>query len=191
MSSISREPVASGFSRKIRWHYPPDWITIIDVRRSNTARRTTRGLEVFMIGPFFAILVTQAVVSAPVAPQSTAPQQPAAIQEATAQPWPPAGVARIGGGVVSPAILKEAKPRYTAEAMKAKIQGWVEVEAVIETDGTVGEVRVTKSLDKQYGLDDEAVKAVKAWLFKPGTKDGVAVPVLVKIEMSFALRDKR
>ena len=64
----------------------------------------------------------------------------------------------------------------------------VHVEAVIETDGTVGEVRVSRSLDKQFGLDDQAVKTVKEWLFMPAQKDGVAVPVLIEIEMTFTLR---
>jgi TonB family protein len=47
---------------------------------------------------------------------------------------------------------------------------------------------VTRSLDTTYGLDAEAVKAVKQWVFDPGTKDGKAVPVLVQIEMSFSLK---
>lgn len=144
-----------------------------------------------MIGPFLAILVAHAAATAPVTQQATAPQQPAAVQEVVSQPWPPAGVVRSGPGVTSPEIIKETKPRYTPDALNAKIQGFVRVEAVVETDGTIGEVRVIHSLDKKYGLDDEAVKAVKAWRFKPGKKDGVEVPVLVQIEMSFAMRDKR
>jgi protein TonB len=102
--------------------------------------------------------------------------------------WPPAGVTRIGDGVSAPELTYEAKPRYTAAAMDQKIEGIVEVEAVIESDGTVGEVKVVRSLDAEFGLDEEAVKAVKKWLFKPGKKDGVAVPVLVNIEMTFTLR---
>ena len=39
--------------------------------------------------------------------------------------------------------------------------------------------------------DDEPtpyLPAMKKWRFEPGTKDGAAVPVLVVVEMSFALR---
>ena len=75
--------------------------------------------------------------------------------------------------------------------MRAKIQGVIEVEAVVQTDGTVGMVRVVRSLDKEHGLDDQAVRAVKQWRFRPGKRGGVAVPVLVSIELTFALRDKR
>jgi TonB family protein len=62
------------------------------------------------------------------------------------------------------------------------------LEAVVLTDGTVGEVRVVRSLDKQHGLDDEAVKTVKKWRFTPGKKDGSAVPVIVSVEMTFTRR---
>jgi outer membrane biosynthesis protein TonB len=39
-------------------------------------------------------------------------------------------------------------------------------------------------------LDEEAVKAVKEWRFVPGAVDGQQVPMIVSIEMSFALRGK-
>ncbi len=62
------------------------------------------------------------------------------------------------------------------------------LDAVVLKDGTVGEVTVTKSLDKEYGLDDQAVKALKQWQFKPGTKDGKPADVRVSIEVSFTLK---
>ena len=72
--------------------------------------------------------------------------------------------------------------------MKQKVTGFIDMEAVVEIDGTVGEVRVTQSLDSKFGLDDEAVATVKKWVFAPGTEDGVVVPVLVEVRMSFTLR---
>jgi len=103
-------------------------------------------------------------------------------------PWPPEGVYRPGKGVIMPRVTKEAAPRYPVDAMKAKVTGAVLVEAIVQTDGTVGEVRVKRSLDKKYGLDDEAVASVKKWQFVAGTKDGVAVPVMVEVELTFTLR---
>jgi protein TonB len=85
-------------------------------------------------------------------------------------------------------LIKSARPDYPADAMRAKIQGRVAMEAVIQPDGTVGEVRVKRSLDRKFGLDDAAVRSVKDYRFTPGTKDGVAVPVLVSMEVSFTLR---
>jgi TonB family protein len=116
-----------------------------------------------------------------------APQQSAQTPAAD-QPWPPAGVYRVGAGVSAPKITKEVRPRYTKAAMDAGIQGGVMLEAVVREDGTVGEVRVKTSLDKQFGLDEEAVKAVKDWRFEAGRKDGVAVPVMVEIELKFSVR---
>jgi TonB family protein len=55
-------------------------------------------------------------------------------------------------------------------------------------DGSVGEVKVTRSLDPIFGLDQEAIKAAKQWKFMPGTRFGQPVPVLVTIELSFTLR---
>jgi TonB family protein len=56
-------------------------------------------------------------------------------------------------------------------------------------DGTVGDVTVVESLDTVFGLDAEAVRAAKQWLFNPGAKDGQAVAVSVTIEMTFTLRE--
>jgi len=127
---------------------------------------------------------------------SNAPKQDRPLQQASTapepvkpeQPWPPAGVFRPGPEITEPKLIKEAKPNYTTPSMRAKIQGSVFLEAVVLTDGTVGEVRVVRSLDKEHGLDDEAVKTVKKWQFMPGKKDGVAVPVVVEVQMSFSMR---
>jgi len=89
---------------------------------------------------------------------------------------------------MTPVLTKEVAPVYTAEAKEKRIQGVVRVDAVVLTDGTVGEVTVTKSLDQKYGLDEQAITCVKQWQFKPGTKDGKPVDVRVSIEVSFTLK---
>ena len=90
-------------------------------------------------------------------------------------------------GVLAPVLVKEVKPQYTADAMRARVQGVVTLECVVQPDGAIGEARVTKSLNP--GLDQEAIKAVKQWRFKPGRKDGKPVPVRVTLEVTFTLRD--
>ena len=57
---------------------------------------------------------------------------------------------RPGAGVTAPVVIKEFKPKYRADAMRAKIQGSVLLQAVVQADGTVGEVRVKRSLDREY-----------------------------------------
>jgi protein TonB len=99
-------------------------------------------------------------------------------------------VYRPGNGVSIPRLVKEVKPSYTPEAKAAKIQGVVAAEAVVLLDGTVGEVKVVRSLDAKYGLDEQAVKAAKQWLFEPGMKEGKPAAVRVTIELSFTLPRK-
>ncbi len=97
-------------------------------------------------------------------------------------------VYQIGNGVTSPKLTKEVHPDYTEGAKQRRVQGSVELSAVVLKDGTVGdEVKVTQSLDEE--LDQQAVKAVRQWKFQPGTKDGKPVAVQVDIELTFKLKD--
>jgi len=98
------------------------------------------------------------------------------------------GVYRPGNGVNLPRVLREVKPQYTADAMRAKVQGTVLLECVVNSDGSVGNVEIVRSLDRTFGLDQEAIKAAKQWRFAPGTRFGEAVAVLVTIELTFTLR---
>ncbi len=98
------------------------------------------------------------------------------------------GAYRPGNGVETPRLLREVKPQYTAQAMRAKIQGEVLLECIVQPDGAVGNIKVVRSLDAAFGLDQEAIKAARQWRFAPGTKQGQPVPVLVTIAIAFTLR---
>jgi len=98
------------------------------------------------------------------------------------------GAFRPGSGVTLPTVLREVKPAYTADAMRAKVQGSVWLECIVMPDGSVGEVKVTRSLDPVFGLDQEAIKAAKMWRFRPGMRQGEPVPVIITIELTFTLR---
>jgi protein TonB len=92
-----------------------------------------------------------------------------------------------GNGVSLPEVIRQVAAQYTSEAMQNRIEGKVGLEAVVQSDGKVGEVKVVQSLDALYGLDDNAVKAMKQWEFKPGMKDSKAVAVRIAVEMKFVL----
>jgi len=98
------------------------------------------------------------------------------------------GAYRPGNGVENPIRIREVKPQYTPEAMRAKIQGTVELEAIISPEGRVTEVRVIRSLDKVFGLDQKAREAVLATPFVPCKKSGTPVACLVVFELQFTLR---
>ncbi len=90
-------------------------------------------------------------------------------------------------GVKDPVLTFEKKPNYPSDAIKRKLVGTVVLGIMVTPHGTVrDDVKVIKSLDP--ALDSEAVKAVKQWRFKPGTKDNKPVNVAVYVEMTFTLR---
>jgi protein TonB len=97
----------------------------------------------------------------------------------------PGATGQARTGVKPPAIEREVRPEYTLETRRRGVQGIVEVEAIVLPNGTVGLVRVIRPLDPD--LDRSAIAAVKRWRFKPGTYDGMPVPMLVNIELTFKL----
>jgi TonB family protein len=98
------------------------------------------------------------------------------------------GVYAPGAGVSLPQVVKQVKAEYTQEAMRQMIEGEVTLGVVVKPDGSVGDVTVKRSLDAVYGLDQEAVKAMKQWQFKAGMKDGKAVAVRVEVKIRFTLK---
>jgi protein TonB len=95
------------------------------------------------------------------------------------------GAYKIGGGVSQPQLISKIEPEYSEEARKAKWQGTVELQIVVDEHGIPKEMRVTRALG--LGLDQKAMEAVAKWRFKPGTKDGKAVPVIATVQVNFRL----
>lgn len=98
------------------------------------------------------------------------------------------GAYRPGKGVALPKLVHDERPKYTASALGAHIQGAVLIECIVGIDGKVSMARVIRSLDDRFGLDEEALIAARRWGFQPGTRDGVAVPVWITIELTFSLK---
>ena len=71
-----------------------------------------------------------------------------------------------GGDVTAPIPILQVQPKYTTDAMVAKIQGSVRLSIVVRADGTVGDVKVVESLDTRFGLDARAIEAAKALAFQ-------------------------
>ncbi len=92
-----------------------------------------------------------------------------------------------GPGVSEPSVASQVRAEYTEAARAQQIQGEVVLEVVVLSDGSVGDVVVTDSLDTKYGLDQQAVNAVRQWTFRPGLKDGKPVAVRITIVARFSL----
>jgi protein TonB len=130
--------------------------------------------------------------------QSPAAQRPARQTPAVSSPAPtsasrPADIPRLSdvaaeAEATPPRPQHEEYPRYTKAALEAKIEGDVTVECVVLADGSVGDVKVVKSLDRRFGLDEEAVKAAKLWRFEPATKGGEPVSAVVTLDLTFRLK---
>jgi TonB family protein len=90
----------------------------------------------------------------------------------------------IGAGV-APKLLYKLEPSYSDEARAAKVQGVVVLSVVIGTDGKASDIQLRKGLG--YGLDEQALNAITQWTFKPGARDGMAMPVQASIEVNFRL----
>ena len=124
-------------------------------------------------------ILTVAAVAVILGAGSVRPEAaPAAAQDQT--------VYQIGDSVKAPVLIKEVKPRYTADAMRRRVEGVVELTVVVRKDGTVGEIRVIRSLDPE--LDEEAINAAAQWRFRPGTKDDQPVNVQVNLELTFTIK---
>ena len=95
------------------------------------------------------------------------------------------GAFSVGSGVSAPIPIYSPEPAYSEEARKAKFGGIVLLWIVVDAQGMVRNVRIAKRLG--MGLDEEAVKTVSTWKFKPALRQGVAVPVQVEVEVSFRL----
>src|SRR5438552_14810215 len=96
------------------------------------------------------------------------------------------GVFRVGGGVTPPSVIQRIEPQYSEEARKARYQGTVVLEAIVRKDGTCDILRIVRSLG--FGLDENAIQALKQWRFRPGMRNGVPVDVALNIEVNFNLR---
>lgn len=97
------------------------------------------------------------------------------------------GVYTLGSGVTAPELIVQTTPSYTDEAIKAKAQGIVLLQAIIRKDGRVTDFKVIRGLG--YGLEEKAIEEIATnWRFRPGTLNGRPVDVLATIEVSFNLR---
>jgi protein TonB len=142
--------------------------------------RTTGSIVVSAALLAVALLLPAPRLSA-AAGTSRRPPVPAIADQESDEPNTP------GGDVSWPVARKEVQPQYTEAAKREKIQGEVQLSAVVGVDGKVSRVRVTKSLDAKFGLDQAAVDAASKWTFKPAEKNGKAVPVRIEMVMDFRL----
>jgi TonB family protein len=112
------------------------------------------------------------------------PPQPAAAG-AAADPQGDKAL-HVGGAVTKPEKIYAMPPVYTEQARKARLQGVVILEGVIDRDGCVTDLQVLKPLP--MGLDRAAVDAASGWVFKPATLAGRPVRVYYSLTINFEVQ---
>jgi protein TonB len=120
---------------------------------------------------------------------SAADGVPGGIPEGVPVPKPPEEeVVRIGVTVQGelPVLVSKVEPEYPEIAKKARIEGIVVLEAIINKDGTVGNIKVLRSLNPI--LDQAAIKAVKQWKYIPGKVNGKPVNSYLTVTVRFILK---
>lgn len=91
---------------------------------------------------------------------------------------------RVGGDIKEPKKIKDVRPVYPADALAAKVQGVVIIEAIIDTNGNVADAKVLRSVAM---LDQAAVDAVRQWRFSQTLLNGAPVPVLMTVTVNFTV----
>ena len=92
-------------------------------------------------------------------------------------------------GDIAPSVAEyTTPPLYSDEARVRGIEGVVLVRAHIDASGRVNETRVTRALG--FGLDQNALVALRQWRFRAGTRNTTPVPMDVDIEIGFTLRNE-
>jgi protein TonB len=119
-------------------------------------------------------------------PHGTGPVGPAV--PAVAPPSAPVSDApiQVGGAVLKPEVLVRTEPRYTELARRARVEGVVVIQAVIDERGYVTDVQLLRG--QPMGLDQAAMDAVKTWRFKPATLHGQPVKVYFNLTVNFTLQ---
>jgi TonB family protein len=120
---------------------------------------------------------------------SCADKQPPVVASQVGQGRETPGYSVNTPNLVLPKAIRIVPPRYTREAMQASVMGEIELLVRIGADGRPERATVTRSLDKVYGLDEQAMFAIGRSIFQPAKLNGRAVPVDdAKITLSFRLQ---
>jgi protein TonB len=99
-------------------------------------------------------------------------------------PTPTLATVKISQGVSQGLLIKRVQPRYPQNALAMRIQGAVQMEATINKEGNIINLRVANG---DAVLSRAAVEAVKQWRYKPYYLNGEPVEIETQITVNFKL----
>jgi len=91
--------------------------------------------------------------------------------------------------LTAPVAMIKVDPAYPPDVLRDHVEGTVTLYAIIRADGTVDGIRVLDSLDSR--LDENAVRALSGWHFRPGTRNGEPVALEAVVQIPFRMRPLR
>jgi len=106
------------------------------------------------------------------------------------EPPPPSGPLIAGvGDVTNPVRIEETavQPEYPELARVARLEGNVILQAIVNSDGSVGDVEVLRCNRPNLGFEEAAIEAVQQWRYKPALQNGKPVEVYFTIYVEFTL----
>jgi periplasmic protein TonB len=95
------------------------------------------------------------------------------------------GLRKVGGGVSMPQLISQIMPEFSEEARRAKFQGNVYVDIIVDQQGLPENVHAMRVLG--MGLDESAIAAVRQYRFRPAMENGKPVPVELIVQVSFEI----
>ena len=98
-------------------------------------------------------------------------------------------VLRAGGDVVAPKLLNGLEPGSNEFAQINGIAGLTSFKTVVDANGVPTEIAIARPIG--FGLDEKAIEAIRNSHFRPGTKDGQPVPVVVDLVVTFRIYSNR
>ncbi len=104
-------------------------------------------------------------------------------------PAPRRDPVRVGGQIQQPTLLRRVEPIYPAVAVHAHVEGVVILEAVVDRQGQVEDVRVLRTAGAL--LDHAAMAAVRQWQYSPVLLNGIPERFVLTVVLSFNLEDDR
>ncbi len=102
-----------------------------------------------------------------------------------AEPSAQVDQAFVSSEIAPPQLIAVASADYTAEARKKKIEGSVTLAIMVDKKGDVTDATVVQGLG--YGLDENAILAVKEWKYRPAERNGEPVAVKLQVTVNFYL----
>jgi protein TonB len=97
----------------------------------------------------------------------------------------PTGPVRVGGEIKDPALVHRVEPVYPALAVRAGIEGIVILEATVDREGRVEDLKVLRSHPL---LEQAAIDAVRQWRYSPVLLNGKPERFILTVVVTFRLQ---